>query len=113
LSVKIPDPLMRRHLIEREQPPAQALRLAEAYLEQDRALEAIEFLHKAGAEDRLVEIRRGAVESGDVFLLRELARLTGAEPERGEWRELAEAAGAAGKERYAAEARRQAERGEE
>jgi hypothetical protein len=50
---KIPDPLARRHLIERSLQPAQALRVAEAYLEQGRALEAIEFLRKAEARDRL------------------------------------------------------------
>ena len=96
---KIPNPLERRHLVERELPPAQALAIADAYLAENRATEAPAFLRP--------------VASGDAFLLRAGARAMEAPPEREEWRRLAEAATAAGKERYADEARRQAERGEE
>jgi len=107
---KIPKPLERRHLIERELTPAQALKLADAYLEAGRSVEAVEFLRKAGADDRLAELRAEAVRAGDAFLLREVAGAQGEVPEREEWRVLAEAADASGKELYAVEARRQAER---
>jgi hypothetical protein len=109
----IPDPLSRRHLLERELAPAQSLKIAEAYLAEGRALEAIGFLRNAGATERLLSLRRDAVALGDLFLLRMLAAATGREPEREEWLSLAEAADAAGKERYAAEARRYADRGED
>ena len=69
---KIPDPLERRHLLERELPPAQALRLAEAYLAEGRTLEAVDFLRKAEAKDRLAALRAEAVAAGDSFLLRML-----------------------------------------
>jgi len=110
---KLPDPLARRHLVERALPPAQALRTAEAYLEQQRAVEAVEFLVKAGAEERLAELRREALSSGDLFLFRTVARRIGGPPRRDEWLALAEAAETAGKQRYAVDARRLAEREEE
>ena len=108
---KIPGPLERRHLIERELSPAQALKTAEAYLAEGRALEAVEFLAKAGDEERLQALRREALEAGDVFLMRAVAAAMGKAPDRDEWLALAAAAEASGKQRYAADARRQAERG--
>jgi hypothetical protein len=105
--------LERRHLVEREMPAAQALRLAEAYLADGRALEAVDFLRKAGAAEKLGELRRGAIAGGDAFLLRSVAAATGEPPTREEWLALAEGAAAAGKQRYADEASRQALRREE
>ena len=110
---KIPGPLERRHIVERKLGTAQALRYAEAYLAEGRRMEAIDFLRLAGASEQLQALRQEAVESGDVFLLRSVAAATGAEPERAEWLAVAEAAAAAGKDRYAVEARRQADRGED
>jgi hypothetical protein len=110
---KIPGPLERRHLIERELSADRALALAEAYLEQGRTVEAVDFLVKAEASERLAELRRDAVAAGDVFLLRALAEVMEEPLEREEWAALATAAAAAGKDRYAAEAGRQAERGED
>jgi hypothetical protein len=107
--VKIPDPLKRRHLVEQKLDPKQALTLAEAYLEEGRIPEALEFLSKAEAMDRLRELRAGAIESGDVFVMRDVSRRLGEEPAAADWRALAEAASAAGKEAYALEARRMAE----
>ena len=110
---KIPGPLERRHIVERKLGGAQALRHAEAYLAEGRHVEALDFLRLAGATERLEALRREAVESGDVFLLRSVAAAIGVEPEREEWLAVAEAAAAAGKDRYAVEARRQADRGED
>jgi hypothetical protein len=112
-KAKIPGPLERRHIIERKLGAAQALRHAEAYLAKGRRVEAIDFLRLAGASEQLEALRREAVESGDVFLLRSVATAVGAEPRREEWLAVAEAAAAAGKDRYAVEARRQADRGED
>ena len=110
---KIPGPLERRHLIERELDAAHAKRIADAYLEEDRKVEAIDFLEKAGAEEELESLRREARTRGDVFLLRAASTALGVEPKRGDWQEAAEAAAAAGMDRYVSEARRQAERGED
>jgi hypothetical protein len=107
---RTPNPLERRHLVERELAPAPAQKLADAYLAEDRVLDALDFLVRAGDEQRLRELRRRAIESGDVFLLRALTRLTQAPAQREEWLELAAAAERAGKQRYAVEARRWAER---
>ncbi len=112
-KTKLPDPLGRRHLIERDLAPAQALKYAEAYREEDRAVEAADFFAKADAVEPLEELRREAVGSGDVFLLRVVAKAIGVTPDRHEWQEVARAADAAGKERYAKEAWRLADVGED
>jgi hypothetical protein len=112
-SSQIPDPLKRRHVIESDQSPAQALALAEAYLEEGRSIEAVIFLSKAEASDRLTELRREVVEAGDAFLLRSIVGAQGEHATSAEWSALARAAEAAGKERYATDARRQAARGEQ
>ena len=112
-KTKLPDPLGRRHLIERKIAPAQALKYAEAYLEEGRAVEAVDFFAKADAGEPLEALRREAIGSGDVFLLRLVASAIGVFPDRNDWQEVACAAEAAGKELYAVEARRLAEVGEE
>lgn len=106
----IPDPLERRHLIERPLDPNRALAIAEAYLKEGRTIEAVAFLRKANAQDRLAALWQEAVRDGDPFLLREIAQALGREPDVSAWRQLEGAAAAAGKDRYAAEARRQVER---
>jgi hypothetical protein len=109
---KIPDPLERRHLIERNLDPGRSLEIAEAYLAAGKPVEAVVFLRKAGARERLASLREDAVREGDFFLVRELNAALGEDLEAERWQALAAAAQAAGKERYAAEARRQAERRE-
>jgi len=110
---KLPNPLERRHLVERELQAGRAMAIAEAYLAEGRALEAIDFLAKAGASDRLAALRGEAIAAGDVFLLRAVAGAADAPPSQEEWRRIAEAAAREGKERYAVHAARQAERGED
>ena len=110
---KIPNAIERRHLIERDLKPAQALRYAEAYLAEGRDQDAIDFLVKAEASDELAAMRQRAIDSGDAFLYRVVCSAIGAETDRGEWRTLSEAARAAGRERYASEALQMAERGED
>ena len=109
---KIPGPLERRLLIEKSMPEAQSLRIAEAYLEAGRAVEAIVFLEKADAKDQLAELRESAVREGDAFLFRSAAEACERAASCDEWAALAAAAEQAGKDCYAVEARRQAERGE-
>ena len=106
----IPNPLDRRHLIEKDLSDTQALGIAETYLAADRPVEAVDFFAKAHARERLAELRSQAVEAGDVFLLRAVARAMEEPPGRAEWKAIADAAAAAGKERYAVEARRQLDR---
>ena len=110
---KIPAPLERRHLLARDLSPERAQAMAAAYADEGRTVEGAEFLAKAGAHDELVALREQAIGEGDVFLFRTVAQLLGSEPQREEWSRLADAAAAAGKLRYEAEARRQAGRGED
>jgi len=108
---KIPDPIERRHLVEKELPPAQARAIAEAYLAEDRCLEAVDFLKIAAAGERLAELRQRSIAEGDAFLLRAVAGAQGQTPTRDDWQKLETAAAAQGRDRYALAARRQLERG--
>ena len=106
----LPDALTRRHLIEKELAPAQALRLAEAYLTEERVVESLVFLKKAGAEERLRALAGQAKLDGDVFLMRQVATWLGQAPSAEDWRAAAAVAQERGKLRYAADAERQAGR---
>ena len=107
---ELPDALARREWMEQPLDPARALRVAEAYLADERAAEAVAFLAKAGATERLAALRDEAIRTGDAFLLKEVCRALGEEPLADHWRRLRDAAAAAGKASYAAEAQRQADR---
>jgi hypothetical protein len=106
----IPDPLARRHELERALEPARARAIGEAYLAERREIEAIAFLKKAGASEALERLCATAIERGDSFLLRETCVALGREPARADWELLERAAQSQGRERYAAEAKRQVER---
>lgn len=109
---KIPNPMARRDLVEGRLDPARALAIAEAYLEADQVVDAVAFLRKAEARERLEALRDDAVREGDAFLLKEVSTALGEPPGMERWDALAAAAEAAGRERYATEARRQARRKE-
>jgi len=106
----LPDALARREWIEQPLEPARAQRVAEAYLAEERAAEAVAFLKKAGAIEGLSALRDEAIRAGDAFLLKEVCRALGVEATVTHWRALRDAALAAGKVSYAAEAQRQADR---
>ena len=109
---KIPDALTRRHLIDKEMDAAGSLAIAEAYLEDGRMHEALDFLVKADAQEQIDQLLEQAVESGDTFAVQVISRATDREPDAECWERVARAAEAAGKERYAATAWRQIGRGE-
>ena len=106
----LPDPLARRHELEKPLDAAQARAIADAYLAERRELEAIAFFKKANASDALEKLCATAIERGDAFLLREANTALGREPDLASWQQLERAAELQGREKYAAEARRQVER---
>jgi len=106
----LPDALARREWIEQPLEAARALRVAEAYLAEERATEAVAFLKKAGALVRLSALRDEAIRTGDAFLLKEVCRALGQEATAAHWSRLRDAAAAAGKGSYAVEAQRQVDR---
>ena len=109
---RIPDALTRRLLIEKEMDADGSTAIAEAYLEEGRTHEALDFLVKADAQERIDQLLEQAVESGDTFTVQVISRATSREPDAECWERVARAAEAAGKERYAATAWRQIGRGE-
>jgi len=110
--MKLPDPLSRRHLLDRALEPAKALALAKRYLEDGREVEAIDFLAvaRAGsneeAREALVSLRDEALERGDVFLMRVSSRALDEEPSQRTWQALADAASRAGRSKDAETAQR-------
>ena len=108
----VPSPLERRVLLEKQLDPAHALRIAEAYLVEDRTVEALAFLRRAEAGERLGAILAEAVAAGDAFLVRETCSALRRSPTNTEWQAVAQAASTAGKLRYAEQAHRQHGRGE-
>ena len=105
---RIPDPIQRRHWLERPLDPVRARAVADAYLEQGRHAEAVAFLEKADATDALEKLAAEATARGDAFLLKQVCSALGREPSSEEWGATASAAEAAGLLRYASTARRQA-----
>ena len=79
---------------------------ADAYLGEDRLVEAVDFLVKAEADERLDELSQTAAERGDAFLLRLIETARSAEPDPRRWHALAEVAEREGKTAYAETARR-------
>jgi hypothetical protein len=106
----LPDALARREWLEQPLDAARALAVAEAYLAEDRAAEAVAFLSKAGASERLRALREESIRAGDAFLLKEISRALGEEATAEHWRRLRDAATAAGRASYATEAQRQVDR---
>jgi hypothetical protein len=102
-NLKLPDPLSRRHLLDGDLESARALALAQAYLADDREVEAVDFLAAAGPEsntearEALESLRSAALERGDVFLMRMVITALDAEPSAETWRALAAAASRAGR----------------
>jgi len=109
----IPDPLKRRHLIEQDLDESQCMAIADAYESDGRAVEALQFLVKAGATARLHSVADAAVASGDAFLLKQVADILGEDQGSVRWRKLADAAQEKGLERYAEMALRHARSSEE
>jgi hypothetical protein len=95
---KIPDPLSRRHLLEGKIEPTKAKTLAEAYLEEGREIDAIEFLALAGDRETLTALQNTAVERGDVFLMKATCRGLDEEASPETWQALAKAATEAGRQ---------------
>jgi hypothetical protein len=105
-TIKLPDPLARRHLMEGGLDPEKARAYADAYLEAGREVEAVDFLEMADAKEALAALQDTAVARGDVFLMRAASRALGDEPTSAIWTQLVEAAKAAGRLRDAETAQR-------
>jgi hypothetical protein len=93
----------RRELVAAGSPELAAA--ARAYAEAGRWGEALECLEAQPDAELLDQARRWALEAGDLFVYRRALALAGREIEAAELEELAGAAQAAGKERFAGAAR--------
>ena len=102
-SIKLPDPLSRRHLLEGSLEASKAMALAKAYVEDGREVEAVDFFAAADpssneeAHTALVALRDVALEQGDVFLMRIASGALEEDPSQDTWQALADAATRAGR----------------
>ncbi|MEE3326095.1 MAG: hypothetical protein VX252_02035 [Myxococcota bacterium] len=94
--------------MEQQSDERQSVALADAYLSEGRVQEALFFLAKAEASDRLQELADQATADGDAFLLKQIGDLLKQDYDAAKWLSLAEAAEAGGKLLYAEVARRHA-----
>ena len=106
---KLPDPLAKRDLLYAEDKAkgVDHVAIADAYVDGDRLVEAVQFYERAGAHDRLQKLKSRAIESGDSALLLVIAAALkghGGEVGESDWSALAKTALAGGKFAAAAEA---------
>lgn len=72
--------------------PEELKRLGKEYLEEGRAVDALDFLEKAGDREGIARIRDLSIEQGDIFLLQQTAKLLQAPIEEKDWRATVEKA---------------------
>jgi hypothetical protein len=94
----LPTPEQKRRLLHDDRTPPDRLdELADRYVEAERFGEAFEMLEKTRNEERLLRIRRLAVERGEPFLLAQTERLLRDRASTEDWLAVAEVAQRAGR----------------
>jgi hypothetical protein len=106
MAVEIPDPLRRREaLYGPDTPPETLVEYAAAYEQRGRIDDALQFYVQAGDQAGLRRMKSKALELGDAFLLKALARAEPGMVDEQDWRNMVAAADRLGKELYARQAR--------
>jgi len=107
---KMPDAIEKRNLLASQTiPREEVLRLAHAYLSEDRLSDAANFFDKAGDREGLEKVKRRAIETGNAHVLTfDLGRSRHIEVRREDWRLAAQNALRQEKFAYAAQAFRKA-----
>lgn len=95
----------QKALFERASSPKELSAWGDFYREQGRVYDAIDFYEKASARERVEEIRKEAVASGNLFLFRRTLQVLREEPLPAELQEIATRAEGIGKVAYARMAR--------
>ena len=106
MPVQLPDPLKRRDILFGVDTPKEVLvEYARAYEEADKLDEALQFYAEAADRPGLERVRAKAIETGDAFILKAVARAMPELVAEGDWKSLIARAEALGKELYAEQAR--------
>ncbi len=106
MPVTLPDPLRRRDILFGADTPKEVLlEHARAYEEADKLDEALQFYAEAADRPGLERVRAKAIEAGDAFILKAVARAMPELVAEADWKSLIARADALGKELYAEQAR--------
>ncbi|MBW1982600.1 MAG: hypothetical protein JRJ12_15420 [Deltaproteobacteria bacterium] len=65
--------------------PSQLRAMGEAYLQQDRISDAIDFFEKAHYTEGLSELKQRCIQEGDFFLFKRLSQILSFSPDTQEW----------------------------
>ena len=102
MARSLPRPLARRELLYSSDTPREVLvGLAEAYLAQGLAFDAVDFYVRAKDRAGLEKMRGVAVDAGDAFILRKVHEAAPDLVSAADWQALGEHAKQLGKETYA------------
>jgi hypothetical protein len=103
---ELPDPLNRREILYGPDTGTEKLvEYARAYEEAGKVDEALQFYTQAGDRDGLARVKNRAIDSGDAFLLKAVARALPDLVDEGDWKSLIASAEKLGKQLYAEQAR--------
>ena len=106
MPVEIPDPLRRRDILYGADTPKEVLvEHARAYEEADKLDEALQFYAQAADRQGLERVKTKALEAGDAFVLKAVARAMPELVGEDDWKSLIARAEALGKELFAEQAR--------
>ncbi|MHC4915336.1 MAG: hypothetical protein ACYTGB_07570 [Planctomycetota bacterium] len=106
MPVQIPDPLKRREVLYGETPPEVLVEHGKAYEEEGKIDEALQFYTYAKDAEGLRRVKVKAIEMGDAFLLKAVARELPDDVGEADWQSLITNAEKLGKELYAEQARK-------
>lgn len=106
MPVELPDPLKRRDILFGADTPKEVLlEYARTYEEADKLDEALQFYAEAVDRPGLERVKTKAIEAGDAFILKAVARAIPELVAEADWKSLISRAESLGKELYAEQAR--------
>ncbi len=106
MPAELPDPLHRRDILFGINTPKEVLvEHGRAYEEAGKLDEALQFYTEAADREGLERVKTKAIETGDAFVLKGVARTMPELVGEGDWKRLIARAEALGKELYAGQAR--------
>ncbi len=106
MTVRIPDPLKRREVLYGESPAESLVEHGKAYEEEGKIDEALQFYTYAKDAEGLRRVKRKAIETGNAFLLKAVARELPDEVGEDDWKMLITSAEKLGMELYAEQGRK-------
>jgi len=87
----LPDPDTKRGLLHSEK-PVDCEKYGDMFFEERRYNDAVDFYAKGALKEKLLEVKKAAVEEGDYFLLKRIKKLLPEQVHEADWEKLAASA---------------------